>query len=442
MGQSSQNQFLNSYFQTLFIMRKMFRSCLFLLFVLACNGQVQAQLDPTLSIRGILKTSDGMAVPDGNYALVFRLYTVETGGTDVWTEMQPMVEVRNGIYEAVLGVVTPLTIAFDQLYYLGVSVGNMELTPRLLLTSAPYALSLIGQTNTFPSSGKVLADSIQVSGGVLARGGTPGANGVNRNGYAFSGNGGDKDSGVFSTGDGKVSLYANNTEVLAVTPTLVQSNQAMTVQGSVTSNGVNITNNAGLSYNGVSDWRLVDTDDFINDADGWQVYDKLSGQQMGWNNFSSLGAAPTTDMGSFIGNVLLPANNDHVLKKQFSVAGSFTQIKVKFRYYYIDTWGWGGGDRSWAAFATSAFGNGLRVGWTEMPSYLNNGNNDFNVGGNDSFGNAAEFFGADGFADNWMDAEMTARFSGSSFWVFIGAAIDENVDNERFAVGNIKVYVR
>jgi hypothetical protein len=442
MGISSQNHFLYSNFQTLFIMKKMFRSCLFLLFVLACNGQLQAQLDPTLSIRGILKRSDGLAVPDGNYPLVFKLYTAEIGGTDVWTETQPSVEVSNGIYETVLGVISPLTVAFDQLYYLGVSVDTMELTPRLLLTSAPYALSLIGQTNKFPSSGKVLADSIQVSGGVLARGGTPGANGVNRNGYAFSGNGGDKDSGVFSTGDGKVSLYANNTEVLAVTPTNVQSNQAMTVQGAVTSNSVNIVNNAGLSYNGVSAWRLVDTDDFIDDADGWRVYDKLSGQQMGWNNSGSLGAAPTTDMGSFIGNVLLPANNDHVLKKQFTVAGGFTQIKVTFRYYYIDTWGWGGADRSWAAFSTNPGGSFLRVGWTEMPSFLNEGNNDFNVGGNDSFGNAAEFFGADGFADNWKDAEMTARFSGSSFWVFIGAAIDENVDNERFAVGNIKVYVR
>jgi len=436
------NRVLLKFFTYCFVMKKILRICFFLLFALAFSSQIQAQLNPTLSIRGILKKSDGMAVPDGNFPIIFKLYTAEIGGAAIWTENQPSVEVRNGIYEAVLGVITPLTVAFDQLYYLGVSIGSMELSPRLLLTSAPYALSLIGQTNKFPSSGKVLADSIQVNGGVLARGGTPGLNGANRNGYAFSGNNGDNDSGIFSTGDGTVSLYANNTEVLAVNPTIVQANQPLTVQGSVTSNGVDIINNNPLYYNGVSGWRLVDTDDFTNGADGWQVYDKLPGQLMGWNNATSLGAAPTTDMGSFIGNVLLPANNDHVLKKQFSVSGSFTQIKVKFRYYYIDTWGHGGGDRSWAAFASSAGGSGLRVGWTEMPAFLNWGNDDFNAGGNASFASAAEFFGIDGFTDNWMDAEMTARANGSSFWLFIGAAVDENVDNERFAVGNIKVYVR
>ncbi len=90
------------------------------------------------------------------YTLTFRLYTVETGGTPVWTEKQDSVEVVGGVYSVVLGTVNPLTAAFDQTYFLGISVGpGAELTPRGRLTSAPYALSLLGQSNTFPSAGTV-----------------------------------------------------------------------------------------------------------------------------------------------------------------------------------------------------------------------------------------------------------------------------------------------
>lgn len=60
------------------------------------------------------------------------------------------------------------------------------------------------------------APTIEVMGGVRARGGTPGSFGNNNNGYAFSGNGGDNDSGLFSTTDGRVSLYVNSVEKVRV----------------------------------------------------------------------------------------------------------------------------------------------------------------------------------------------------------------------------------
>lgn len=360
-------------------MKKLPRSIICCLFVSAFAFQASAQINPTLSIQGILKKANGVAVDDGTYNITFKLYTAETGGSPVWQETQNGVEVSSGIYSAVLGVNTPLNAPFDQIYYLGVTVGSTELTPRILLTSAPYALSLIGQNNTFPGSGKVVADSIevngnvQVHGAVLARGGAPGLNGANKNGFAFSGNSGDNDSGMFSTGDGKVSLYANNTEIVAVTPSNVQVNTSMTA------NNVAIVNNGSISYNGLNDWRLVETDYFDNDAEGWEFYTPLSGQYFGWNNPSGSGAVPRQDFGTFIGNILYPSSNDHVIKKQFTVAGSFTQIKVRFRYFFIDTWDFDGSDRAWAAFSTNASGNGLRVAWESLFSYLNNGNGEFNA---------------------------------------------------------------
>jgi len=422
-------------------MKIMVRSVLLLICFWAFAVQSNAQINPTLSIQGILKKSNGVAVNDGAYNMTFRLYTVPTGGTAIWTEIQPEVEVSSGIYSATLGMVTPLNIPFNQLYYLGVTVGSTELSPRNPLTTAPYALSLLGQSNQFPSAGAVKADSMVVQGGILARGGTPGMNGVNKNGYAFSGNNGDKDSGLFSTADGKVALYANNTEVLTTTPTNVQTTTDLGVTGSLTANNLSLPKTGSVSHNGNNDWRLVDIDDFETGADGWEVYDKLMGQTIGWNNPTSGGASNTVNWGGFAGKALLPGSTDKVLKKNFNLAaaGSFTQIKVKFRYYYIDSWDYGQ-DRAWAAFATNVAGGGLRVGWEQLPSYLaDTGNGDLN---NPQFRTNTEFQGSSDYTDHWNSGEMTAKATGSSFWVFFGAAVNEQNANETYAIGAVEIYVR
>lgn len=121
---------------------------------LAISLQLQAQ--GTLSVQGTIQKSFGAAVEDGEYSLTFKLYESPTGGTAVWTETQNEVEVVGGVYSVLLGEVNPLTAAFNTTYYLGVSVdGGAELIPRARLTSSPYALSLIGQDNSFPSTGSV-----------------------------------------------------------------------------------------------------------------------------------------------------------------------------------------------------------------------------------------------------------------------------------------------
>lgn len=422
-------------------MKIMVRTLTLLICFVAFATQAHAQLVPSLSVQGILKKSNGVSVSDGPYNMTFKLYNVPTGGTALWSETQSDVEVSSGIYSATLGAVNPLNIPFNQLYYLGVTVGSSELTPRTLLTSAPYALSLIGQSNKFPSAGVVKADSIVVKGGVLANGGTPGLNGVNKNGYAFSGNNGDKDSGLFSTADGKVALYSNNTEVLTVTPTNVQTTTNLGVTGNLTPNNLTLPSGGSVNHGINNGWRLVETDYFETSAEGWEVYDKLMGQNMGWSNPVSNGPSNLAHWGGFAGDALLPGNNDLVLKKNFDLSGvgSFTQIKVKFRYYFIDSWGWGEGDRSWAAFATNVSGGGIRVGWDKIPSILTDGNGDFNT---NEFIAAANFVGASQWTDNWNDVTMTAKATGTSFWLFIGAAIDQPSTDETFAVGGIEIYVR
>ena len=109
-----------------------------------------------ISMQGTIRNSSGTAVDDGKYSLTFRIYTAATGGSPVWSETQDNIKVVGGVYSAILGEVNPLNAAFNVPYYVGLSVdGGQELSPRFRLTSAPYALSLIGQSNTFPSSGTV-----------------------------------------------------------------------------------------------------------------------------------------------------------------------------------------------------------------------------------------------------------------------------------------------
>jgi FtsZ-binding cell division protein ZapB len=64
-----------------------------------------------------------------------------------------------------------------------------------------------------------------------ARGGSPGGSGANNNGYAFEGNGGDNDSGMFSNGDGQVSFYANDVHAMRVEGSLVEIYPRLNVGG-------------------------------------------------------------------------------------------------------------------------------------------------------------------------------------------------------------------
>ena len=127
----------------------------YIVLLLLAAFAVQMQAQATLSIQGIIRKSNGAAVDDGHYDLTFKLYNATSGGTALHNETQN-INVVGGIYSAELGNGTPLTAAFDQTYYLGVSVdGGAELIPRARLTSSPYALSLLGTTNLFPGGGAV-----------------------------------------------------------------------------------------------------------------------------------------------------------------------------------------------------------------------------------------------------------------------------------------------
>lgn len=99
------------------------------------------QIPQTLSYQGVLKDAGGNLVSNGTYQLTFNLYTTFSGGSSVWSETQ-MVPVVDGVFNVVLGSMTPLTVAFDVPYWLGITIGSgPELSPRIQLTAAAYSLN-------------------------------------------------------------------------------------------------------------------------------------------------------------------------------------------------------------------------------------------------------------------------------------------------------------
>ncbi|MEM9837307.1 MAG: hypothetical protein AAF828_12435 [Bacteroidota bacterium] len=118
-----------------------FLSLILLLAACFFSSALVAQ-DPIISIQGTLKDANGAAVADGEQNMTFRLYHQETGG-EIKYEESATVSVVGGIYSHNLGSIVDMPDSiFRTNIYLGVSVGDLELTPRTTMTYAPYALSV------------------------------------------------------------------------------------------------------------------------------------------------------------------------------------------------------------------------------------------------------------------------------------------------------------
>jgi hypothetical protein len=127
--------------------------------------ETHAQIPEQLSYQGVLTDTSGNPRPDGSYSMTFRLYTVASGGSPLWTEAKN-VTVTDGVFTTYLGDTTPFpgTVTWGVPYWIGTQVGaTAELSPRIKLASSAYSLnadsggsqwSNIG-SNIFYNGGKV-----------------------------------------------------------------------------------------------------------------------------------------------------------------------------------------------------------------------------------------------------------------------------------------------
>ena len=106
--------------------------------------QAEGAFNQQINYQGKLTDSSGAIVSDGDYDMEFALYTVQTGGTAVWTETltgADQVTVTDGLFSVMLGSSTSLaSVDFDQTLYLGVNIeSDGEMTPRKVLGAVPAA---------------------------------------------------------------------------------------------------------------------------------------------------------------------------------------------------------------------------------------------------------------------------------------------------------------
>ncbi|MFZ3012059.1 MAG: hypothetical protein WA060_03665, partial [Minisyncoccia bacterium] len=132
--------------------RKIFVSIFVFLSALSPLFVLEAAINKQINYQGKLTTSAGVAVANGTYVMEFKLYTVPTLGTAIWTETRTganEVQVTNGLFSVMLGEVTALTgVDFNQTLYLGVKIeSDAEMTPRKKLGTVPSAVVAEGALN-------------------------------------------------------------------------------------------------------------------------------------------------------------------------------------------------------------------------------------------------------------------------------------------------------
>ena len=90
-----------------------------------CCGVVNAQVPREINYQGYLTAAGGTPV-NANVNMVFSLYNSPSGGAALYSESQNSVTVSNGVFNVLIGSVTPIppAVLFDVPYWLGIAVGT------------------------------------------------------------------------------------------------------------------------------------------------------------------------------------------------------------------------------------------------------------------------------------------------------------------------------
>ena len=131
---------------------------------------------------------------------------------------------------------------------------------RAVIAAADGSVTLGGGLTT--------GSNISATGAVFARGGLPGVDNLNGNGFSFSGTG-DTDSGMFSDSDGVVKFLSNNVQKMQVDTGGIFVNGGITATFGITSNGgitaalMNGPNQNGFNFHNDSDSGMFSNQDGV-----------------------------------------------------------------------------------------------------------------------------------------------------------------------------------
>ncbi len=106
-----------------------------LLLVSLCSAQIPEQMN-----YQVMLTDDAdQPLADQSVELLFRIYNVEAGGSQLWTETHDVATNSIGVASVVLGSTNPIHLLFSVPLWLQVEVEGEVMDPRRPLTAAPYA---------------------------------------------------------------------------------------------------------------------------------------------------------------------------------------------------------------------------------------------------------------------------------------------------------------
>lgn len=112
-------------------------SCVLLLLV----AVAWADIPQNFNVQGVLTDTKGNALENTTKKVIFRLFTVESGGVAIFTSAQKDVKTDEwGIFNEVVETF-PDTIDFNSKYYLEIDIEGIGPLTRQPLTAVPYALN-------------------------------------------------------------------------------------------------------------------------------------------------------------------------------------------------------------------------------------------------------------------------------------------------------------
>ncbi len=147
-----------------------------------------------INYQGYLSNLDAINL-DTTVTVSFTIYDSPTEGEMQWTETHTAVTVENGVFNCLLGGISPITDVFSADTWLGITVGNnSEMSPRQSIASVAHAYR-VGTVDG--ASGGIINGDVTILGK-----GTIGSDNLNTGLGAFVAGIGDTASGDYSTVSG------------------------------------------------------------------------------------------------------------------------------------------------------------------------------------------------------------------------------------------------
>jgi hypothetical protein len=123
-----------------------------------------------INYQGYLTRTDGTPL-DTTVAMSFRIFGMSNGGNMLWMETHPAVVVTDGLFQVLLGSVTPLSDLFDANRWLEIQVGSdFEMTPRQQIVSVAHAyrVGTVDGASGGTVSGKLNVGNSNLNPGAMA----------------------------------------------------------------------------------------------------------------------------------------------------------------------------------------------------------------------------------------------------------------------------------